>query len=85
MQLIVMSVFDAASSAYGRPIFVHSIGSAVRSFGDEIRRDSPDNEMFRHPGDFSLWRIGSFDDNSGELCGEVPNRVALGSDYSVKD
>lgn len=82
MRLLVLSVFDAASAAFGRPIFVHGVGSAVRSFGDEVRREAPDNEMFRHPADFSLYRIGEFDDNSGELFPCTPERVALGSDYS---
>lgn len=72
MRMVIVSIHDSATSVFGRPVFVASEGAAIRSFGDEIQRDDPNNEMFRHPGDFDLFRLGAYDDNSGELQPEFP-------------
>lgn len=72
MILTVVSIFDQATQAYSRPVFVQSTGVAIRSFSDEVNRDEPNNEMRRHPGDFSLFNIGTFDDSTGVFTGTVP-------------
>jgi hypothetical protein len=81
MKMVVMSVFDVASGVFARPIFVASVGSGVRMFSDEANRKAEDNVMFRHPTDFQLFELGSFDDNAGtfELL-DRPMRRAVASD-----
>lgn len=61
----VMSVFDRASDTFGTPFFVVSVGAGHRSFRDEVNRKADDNQLYRHPEDFSLHRLGTFDDVSG--------------------
>ncbi|AXH77867.1 MAG: nonstructural protein [Microviridae sp.] len=70
MRLIMVSVFDKAAAAYMRPMFVPAVGLAIRSFTDEINRDSADNVMFHHPSDYELYKIGFFEDVNGvcEAC-----------------
>lgn len=63
--LHILCVLDQAAESYGRPVFVTARGLAVRSFTDEVNRDSPDNAMFTHPSDYTLWYMGTFDDQSG--------------------
>ena len=65
--LVVVSVFDGAAQAFGRPIFVPSKGVAMRSFSDEINRAAPDNQMYQHPEDFELYELCEFDEESGEF------------------
>lgn len=65
MVLTIVSIFDSATQAYSRPVFVQSSGVAIRSFTDEVNRNEPNNEMIRHPGDFSLFLLGTFDDATG--------------------
>jgi len=65
MQLNVYSIYDKATNAYMRPFFMQSDGQALRGFTDESVR--ADSEIAKHPEDYSLFRIGSFDDNKGEL------------------
>lgn len=63
----VVAVFDSASGLYGTPFNVPSIGVATRSFQDEVRRGGDDNQMSKHPGDFSLFTLGTFDDQTGRF------------------
>lgn len=81
MKLVICAVHDSAAQAYNRPIFVPARGLAVRSFSDEVLRDSPDNPMFHHPSDYSLFELGSFDDSIGLLTPvTVPVLLIRGTD-----
>lgn len=62
-KLVVVSVFDSAAQAFGRPVFVPSTGVAIRSFMDEVNRQAPDNQMYLHPDDFTLYYIADFDES----------------------
>lgn len=75
----ICAVRDRAVDAFGQPIFVVAIGEAVRSFTDEVNNaQSPFN---RHPGDYDLYHIGSFDDASGSVLPlDRPRMVAVGKD-----
>lgn len=76
--LYVVSVFDSALNAFGRPFFVPSTGVALRSFADEVNRPGAqpqENPMNAHPDDFSLYSLGTFDEESGEF--KSPGRPEL--------
>ncbi|WNK12796.1 MAG: nonstructural protein [Microvirus sp.] len=75
----IVSVRDGASGAFGRPFFVHARGQAIRSFTDEINRSAADNEMNRHPEDFDLFFIGTFDDSNGGMT-NAPELLLRGKD-----
>lgn len=62
---VIISVKDTAAQAFGRPIFVPTTAVAVRSFRDEVNRKDSTDDMSRHPDDFELYEIGSFDDSTG--------------------
>uniref|UniRef100_UPI004047C348 phage ORF5 protein n=1 Tax=Mariniflexile sp. TaxID=1979402 RepID=UPI004047C348 len=72
----IVSVRDAALGAYGRPFFTMSIGQAIRSFQDEINRAAEDNNMNKHPKDFDLYSLGTFDDQSGQFT-QLPHPELL--------
>jgi hypothetical protein len=74
MKINIYTIFDSASAAYMRPFFAQSDGQATRSFGD-IARDEK-HEIGKHPEDYSLWRIGTFDDNSSEINPETKTCLA---------
>lgn len=61
----VVSVFDRAAQAYGRPFTVPSKGMAIRSFDDEVNREGSD--MGKHPADYELYELGFFDDQEGKF------------------
>ncbi|WNK14205.1 MAG: nonstructural protein [Microvirus sp.] len=64
IQLIV-AVRDVKVGAFGRPMFVASSGSAIRSFSDEVNRKHEENMLYNHPSDFALYELGKYEDNDG--------------------
>ena len=82
MLLKIVSVRDSAIDAFGRPIFVASTGQAVRSFGDEV--NNAQGEMAKHPADYELYLLGSFDDSSGAFDTADPVMLARAVDLVVK-
>ncbi|AXH76963.1 MAG: nonstructural protein [Microviridae sp.] len=81
MIMQLCAVFDSATQMFGRPFFTVATGQAVRSFKDEISRDDPNSDLFKHPDDFILYHFGSFDDSSGQfsLFGQ-PELLVRGKD-----
>jgi hypothetical protein len=77
---IIVSVKDSAAQAFGRPIFVPSTAVAVRSFRDEINRKDSTEDMAKHPEDFELYELGSFDDSNGAIVVVEPRLVARAKD-----
>jgi hypothetical protein len=74
MRLNVYTIFDVASGAYMRPFFLQSDGQAMRAFTD-IATDA-EHDVGAHPEDYSLFRIGTYDDNRGQLVPEDPECLA---------
>lgn len=70
MRLSVYSIYDVAAGAYARPFFMQSDAAAQRAFGDEVV--NPESNIGAHPEDYSLFRVGYWDDNKGKLVGEAP-------------
>ncbi len=81
MKLNAYSVFDQASGLYCRPFFAQSDGEAVRQFSD-LALDA-DHPVGKHAADYTLFRLGIFDDNSGLLTNEdnsnLGNALAIAS------
>lgn len=82
MRLFVYSVYDKAVSAYLQPFYARSTGEAIRSF-TQLANDKGSN-VYRHPHDFVLFALGSFDDTDGLFDGIEPHRI-LAAHEVVKD
>lgn len=67
MKLNIYAIFDSATNAYMQPFPMQSDGQALRAFTDLAVR--ADHDIGQHPEDYSLWRVGSFDDNEGLMEG----------------
>jgi len=81
---VICSVKDRAADAFGRPLFVPSVGIAIRSFSDEVNRQDKDNQMYNHSDDFDLFELGTFDDNTGIIeCHSQPKLLTLGKSVKV--
>lgn len=84
-KLIAVAVRDRQVDAFNRPFFVPSVGIAIRSFTDEVNREAPDNPMNRHAADFELFRIGTYDEESGSFDNlEPPMSLCVASNVLVK-
>lgn len=68
MKMKVFSVLDAKAGFYGQPYFEQQEASAIRAFGDAVNDSSnPNNQWNKHPEDFSLYLIGEYDNETGEI------------------
>lgn len=76
MKLEIFAVRDRQLAAYMQPFFAPTIGSAIRAFSDGMNDGT--TPMAKHPDDYDLWHLGSFNDNTGELVKIEPTQVAVG-------
>lgn len=84
MKHAVCAVKDRAVDAYNRPIYVPTIGVAIRSFTDEVNRK--DSELSNHPEDYDLYELGVWDDQTAIYTSlETPRVITRAQDIIVKD
>ena len=76
MKLNAYTIYDVASGVYMRPFFSQADGQAVRGFKD-IATDA-DHEIGKHPEDYTLYRIGAFNDTTGKMEGEEMEKLTTG-------
>jgi len=75
----VFGVRDVKAKAFLQPFFSVTVDSAIRAFSDAVRED----KMFsKHPEDYILYELASFDDNGGAF---VPldkiHMLGIGTDF----
>jgi hypothetical protein len=80
MKLNVYSIFDSAAKAYTSPFFMHNDGLAIRAFQDNVNAEQ-ENNISKHPDQFTLFKIGEFDDATGELKTDVVKSLGTGLEY----
>lgn len=71
------AVFDFKMGQYMQPFPSHNDATAIRNFADEVKRAAPDNFLFQHPGDFTLYAVGSFDQTTGLFSGDGDPRPLI--------
>lgn len=76
MKLEVYSIRDAKTEAFNTPFYARTNGEAKRMF-----INSADNGNFaKHHGDYQLFHLATFDDNTGEFHPMVPNMIMTGTE-----
>lgn len=65
MKLEVFAIKDRALNAYMQPFFAPTIGAAIRAFSDGMNDNT--TPMAKHPDDYDLWHLSSWDDASGKF------------------
>lgn len=76
--LQICAIRDRAIDAFGQPIFVTHTGAAVRSFADEINNQQ--SELAKHPEDYDLYHLGTYDAETGAIESHKPRQLAIGKD-----
>jgi hypothetical protein len=59
------TLYDCKSETYAAPILHRARGEALRAFSDGI--NSPGHTLNKYPEDFTLFEIGEWDDQTGEI------------------
>ncbi len=75
----VYAIFDTKVEAYLRPFFCKTPGEAIRTFTDAI--NDIQSPFHRHPADFVLFEIGTFDERSAQLEAIPPTNLGTGLQY----
>lgn len=65
MIVSVFSIYDNKACTFGSPFTFAHVGQAIRAFSDLA--NDPESMCSRHPADFSLVKIGTFDDDTGTM------------------
>ncbi len=69
MKVQCYAIFDTCSGIYEKPFFSKTDDMVRREFQDvAIAADHPIN---KHPEHYSLWRLGNFNNENGEINNEI--------------
>lgn len=74
MKQRIYSVYDSAAAIYQRPFVAQTDGEVTRSFSDIAT--SADHEIGKHPEDYTLFCLGTFNDGTGEIMPLPPLKIA---------
>jgi hypothetical protein len=77
--LKMYAVYDVKAQMYSHPHFLQSDGVAIRSFSQVCEDEN--SQFNKYPSDFSLYFIGSFDVESGEVIPDVPRQICNASEF----
>lgn len=61
---VVVVIKDTAIKGFMKPFFVPQTPAAVRALRDEVNNPQSQGDMFKHPDDFELYELGTFNDES---------------------
>lgn len=73
---IIISVKDTVAEMFNDPRVEINAASAIRAFTNSVK-DSP------HKDDFTLYQVGTFDTNNGNVTFNEPLRLYTGHDIKV--
>lgn len=72
----IFTVYDIKTEAYLPPFYMPTKGAAIRAIMDTL--DDPNHQFSKHPEDFTLFHIGTFDDVDANLV-SLKVHVPLGT------
>lgn len=83
MKKLVFSVRDQKAELFMDPFVCVAPGVATRSFTAAVNQAGHDFNRF--PEDYSLWRLGEYDDVTGELVAAQPPVHVVAAINCVKE
>lgn len=81
MKMIMVAIKDRALNAYMRPFFAQTRGQAIRMFNDEINNEQ--SPMFKHPDDYDLYYLATWDDTDGQIHEQDELQLAIGKNAKL--
>lgn len=80
MILKVFSILDVKADSFVNLFTFSTNGQAIRAFKDLVNDER--STISKHPGDYRLSCVGTFDDSTGVLSAvPAPESLGFGSDY----
>lgn len=72
----LFTVYDSKAEAYLQPFAANTYGIAERMFSDMVNQQG--HQFNRHPQDYSLYAIGTFETTSAQLSSKEHVHLANG-------
>lgn len=79
----IYSVKDNQVDSYAAPFTSPTNGSALRAFADHV--NDPGSMANKHPQDFALYHLGTFNDQEGTIIANMPQRIGTAAEYLKKE
>ena len=79
----MFTVKDVKTKLFAAPFFQKNAATAIRSFSTAC--EDTNTDLNKYPEDFSLYEVGSFDPETGQIHSEIPNQIANASDFVIKN
>ena len=73
--MTICSIRDSKADAWLTPMHFQSSAHALRAFGDIVNDATSD--FAKHPEDYTIYKIGEFNDETGQIKSQVPDPIAL--------
>lgn len=78
------SIYDEVTLIYNLPFIAHNVNDAKRMFLTNMK--NPNSNLHANPGDFSLYHVASYDNETGEYTNIFPKELILkGSKSMIED
>lgn len=68
----IFSIYDSKAQVYGTPWFQPSDIVAIRTFKMEVNRPDHANTVYQNPEDFTLYALGEFNPQTGQIQATEP-------------
>ena len=82
----VYSVLDEKTGAFTQPFHARTRGEAIRMFQQAVNNGSKDNMFHKHSGDYTLFELGEWDDNTGSYSmSETKVNLGLATQYKNQE
>jgi len=78
MKLKILALRDRQTDQFDKPMFMLTIGQAIRGLADEVNRQAADNPLWAHPEDYELFDLGEWETQNARFkLNEEPQSIAL--------
>jgi len=80
MKQLIFAVYDSKAKVFAIPFFLPSEAVAVRAFA--AAANDLDTQLGKFPEDFTLFQVGSYNDENGQIFGLEPfKNLGLGAQF----
>lgn len=74
----IFAIKDDKTGSYSRPTYAVNQGACIRDMKILVNGDDQGNLISQYPEDFNLYRLGSFDQETGVITPKVEFILCLG-------
>lgn len=72
-------IYDSKAEIYNQPFHFINDGQATRQFSDAV--NNPETDFAKHPEDYTLFRIGTYDDSTTKIETTTPISLGVGIEF----